>query len=96
MITRRGSLYVIHAGVAVRYDDGEITLTHADRSIVTSDPDFVEGVLAAAVRQGIPVRTTDQVAGANPALEDAAARPSVPADDRGDGDVQPHRSSARH
>ncbi|MDR6906635.1 hypothetical protein J2X63_002321 [Agromyces sp. 3263] len=96
MLTRRGSLYVIHAGVAVRYDDGEITLTHADRSIVTSDPDFVEGVLTAAVRQGIRVATKRPVASRNPASGDAAGRPSVPADERPEGNVQPHGGSAWH
>lgn len=59
MITSSGSLYVIHAGVTIVRHGDSIILTQDDRTITTSDPVFVAGVIEAAARQGIPVNAEE-------------------------------------
>lgn len=59
MITSSGNLYVIHAGVHIVRQGDSITLTKDDATLTTTDPRFVEGVLTAAVRQGIRVDTEE-------------------------------------
>lgn len=59
VITSSGNLYVIHAGVSIARRGDSITLTKHDRTITTSDLEFVAGVLAAAERQGIPVNAEE-------------------------------------
>lgn len=60
MITQSGNLYVIHGGVIVHYDGKTLTLRQDDRSIVTENPEFVAGVLSAAIRQRIPIESASQ------------------------------------